>query len=187
MSTTEEQRSALHQTRQWVSTVVVGENFCPFARREVLNDRVRYQILTTDNLEQILANVLAECQWLDETPETETTLIVCLRGFDDFSDYLDLVYAGNQLLVDADYEGIYQLASFHPDYCFEGAPADDPANYTNRSPYPTLHLIREASIERVLQNIDDPDSIPERNVDHARKLGLETMKGMLQSCRDAKG
>ncbi|MCX7088408.1 MAG: DUF1415 family protein, partial [Methylococcales bacterium] len=84
--------------------------------------------------------------------------------------------------VQQDYEGTYQLASFHPEYRFANAPNDDPANYTNRSPYPMLHLIREASIEAVLSTYPDPESIPERNIQYTRQLGITTLRKLLADC-----
>ncbi|MDH5711889.1 MAG: DUF1415 domain-containing protein, partial [Gammaproteobacteria bacterium] len=113
---------------------------------------------------------------------TETTLLVFAEGFKDFGDYLDLVELAQDLLADQGYEGIYQIASFHPDYCFADAELDDAANYTNRSPYPMLHLIREASMEKALAHYPEPEKIPERNVEYARELGLEEMQRQLEAC-----
>ena len=96
--------------------------------------------------------------------------------------YLDLVDKGERLLVKENYEGIYQLASFHPLYLFAGSNENDAANYTNRSPYPMLHILREDSITKALENFDDPDSIPEKNIDFAKTKGLEYMKMLAASC-----
>jgi len=97
---------------------------------------------------------------------------------ENFDDYLDFLEISNQLLIDQGYEGVFQLASFHPDYCFADTSPDDPANYTNRSPWPMLHIIREASLEQVLQNYPNPEDIPQRNIDYCRQLGLEVMQKM---------
>ena len=105
----------------------------------------------------------------------------------DFDDFLDLLGIAEDLLAEQGYEGVYQLASFHPDYCFADQNENDPANYTNRSPYPTLHLLREASLERVLGEDADPDLIPQRNIDFARRQGLDRMRALLAACRPAPG
>jgi hypothetical protein len=95
---------------------------------------------------------------------------------------LDLVAIAEDVLIDQDYEGVYQLASFHPDYCFADSKPDDAANYTNRSPYPMLHIIREASIEKALTKYPNPEQIPERNMQLTRKLGLEKLQTLLATC-----
>lgn len=169
------------QIREWVSAVVIGDNFCPFARKEMVNNSIRY-VVCRQALEDALMTLISECKVLDDAPSTETTLIIYPQGFDDFQMFLELASLANNLMAEQGYEGRYQLASFHPDYCFAGSSNDDPANYTNRSPHPTLHLIREESIERALQGIDNPDKIPERNIQFARKKGLEAMQAKLKAC-----
>ncbi|MCP5162234.1 MAG: DUF1415 domain-containing protein [Hahellaceae bacterium] len=181
------------QTREWVLSVVIGDNFCPFARKEMENDTIRYCVIRDTGhegtgawdenaFEYAMMALLAECRLLDEDAGVETTLLIIPEGVDDFDHYLGLLSLANELLAAQGYEGRYQLASFHPDYCFAGASKDDPANYTNRSPYPTLHLIREASIERVLQGVEKPERIPERNIRYAREAGLAAMQARLQAC-----
>jgi len=171
----------ISQTREWVSTVVIGDNFCPFARKEMVNNTIRY-VVCSHSLDDTLMALMSECKNLDDTPATETTLLIYPKGFDDFQTFLELVTLADNLMAGQDYEGTYQLASFHPDYCFAGSSEDDPANYTNRSPYPTLHLIREESIERVLQDVQNPEKIPERNVRYAREKGLSAMQARLSAC-----
>lgn len=178
----QDESRVIAQTSEWVSVVVVGENFCPFARREVVNNRVRYRVAVDDQVESILVMLLEELQHLEASSDTETTLLICPQGFDDFNEYLDLYDLAEAQLERAGFEGKYQVASFHPLYCFTGAEALDAANYTNRSPYPMLHLIREDSIERVLENIENPEDIPDRNIRHARTLGLEVMRQKLADC-----
>ena len=172
----------IQHTQNWMQTVIVGLNFCPFAKRELERDRVHFQVSNAQDLEECLHQLIKECQRLDAHPEIETSLLIFAKGFSKFNHYLDLVELANALLAEQGYEGIYQLASFHPDYCFEGESEMDAANYTNRSPYPMLHLIREASLEKVLDNYPDPDSIPARNIALARRQGLNEMKDMLEQC-----
>lgn len=176
----------IRQTRCWVESVIVGFNFCPFAKHEVNSNSIHYQVSHASGIEQALHAVMQECQRLDENADIETTLLIFANALSGFDDYLDTLEFANTLLVEQDYEGIYQLASFHPDYCFEGEAPLDAANYTNRSPYPMLHLIRENSLERALENYPDPESIPERNIEFARNKGLDEMKAALTKCQAIK-
>lgn len=162
----------LEHTQQWIETIVVGLNFCPFAKRELRKNAVRFVVNDTAELQETLQQLITECAFLDNNPETETTLIILASGFDDFMNYLDLIELAENLLADQDYEGVYQVASFHPDYCFADADSKDAANYTNRSPYPMLHLLRETSLDTAIDNFPDIDSIPETNMQKARSLGV---------------
>ena len=164
-------------THKWIEDVVVGCNFCPFAARELARDSVRFTVIEKGDIGTSLQAFLDECIYLDENPGTETSFLIIPEGFSDFLAYLDLVGLAEELLENEGFEGIYQVASFHPEYMFEGSPADDPANYTNRSPYPMLHLLREQSIEKALEHYKgDPEEIPGRNVDFAREKGIVYMK-----------
>jgi len=175
-------QNIIDQTQCWVETVIVGNNFCPFAKREIERDSIRYHVKHNIDLESALQAVIDECVHLDDNESIETTLLIFAEDFKDFDDYLELVELGENLIADQGYEGVYQFASFHPDYCFAGAEQDDAANYTNRSPYPMLHLIREDSVELVLKHYPEPEKIPERNIEYARELGLEEMKRQLDAC-----
>ena len=178
---------AIAQTRAWIDTVVVALNFCPFARRELDRASVRFQVLREDSLEQYLLALIDECLLLDRDPDIETSLLILPQDFDAFDTFLDLLEIANALLVEQGYRGVYQLASFHPDYRFADAPANDPANYTNRSPFPLLHLIRESSIERAVANYPQPALIPEHNMALARKKGSLEMQALLATCCQDKG
>lgn len=171
------------QTRNWISTVVIGCNFCPFAAREFQRNSIRYVVPASQDTEAILNTILEECNHLDENPGIETTLVIVPDALDDFREYLDVLFLAEDSMTGAGYEGVYQLASFHPDYRFEGAPTDDPANYTNRSPHPVFHLLREDSIEKALEYFKgNADEIPEKNIDFARTKGLAYMKMLLDNC-----
>lgn len=170
------------QTKKWITEVVIGCNFCPFAAREVKLDRVRYEVTDTNDLAIALELLINECRRLDENPNIETTLLIFSQGFASFDDYLGLVSLAEQTLKHHRYEGVYQVASFHPFYCFDGEAEDDAANYTNRSPHPMLHLLREESIEKALEKYPDPDSIPERNIEFTRKKGEAYMKALRNAC-----
>ncbi len=174
----------IQHTRNWVEQVIVKLNFCPFAKPVVESETIRYFLADAEDLEEALHQLIEQCQYLDEHSEIETELVIYPEGFNDFHDFLDLVELGNQLLAEQGYEGIYQLANFHPDYCFEGEDIFDPANYTNRSPHPMLHLIREASLEQALAHYPNPEEIPERNIKLAREMGLEAMQQALARCKE---
>ncbi len=174
------------QLRRWLETVIIGLDFCPFARREFERDSIRYHVIAQADMETALHGLIDECRFLDAHSETETSLLIFSRGFADFDNFLDLLGLADALLEKQGYAGIYQLASFHPDYCFEGVAGDDVSNYTNRAPWPVLHLIREASIERVLAHYPDPENIPHRNIEKAQQLGLTHMKALLAACLDGK-
>ena len=170
------------QTKKWLADVVIGCYFCPFAKKPFKGDSIHYEVTDSSDAESCLRDLLLECQRLDEHPEIETTLLIFPDGSPDFDDYLDLVAMAEDLLIAQDYDGVYQVAGFHPDYRFGDAPVDDPANYTNRSLYPMFHLIREESIDQALASDLDPDSIPEKNVAFARDKGLIYMKVLRDAC-----
>jgi hypothetical protein len=169
-----------------VEQVVVGLNLCPFAAAPMKGERIRYVHCPEPEDEGIYRALLLEMKRLIDLPESsaETCLFVVSEGLEDFSHYLALFHVAEAAIPQAGLEGILQLASFHPDYCFEGADEEDPANYTNRSPYPMFHLIREAPLARALEKYPDPEAVPERNIALLRELGLEEMRRRLASCRE---
>jgi len=172
----------IEQTQQWLADFVIAYNICPFAKREFVSNRIAYEVIQTTELEAQLHALIDACRVLDTEKNTETSLVIYPRGLDDFDDYLDFLEIANALLHKQGYEGIYQLASFHPDYCFAEVPAEDASHYTNRSPYPMLHIIREASLEKALENYPDPENIPLRNIDKTRELGVHKLQQLLAHC-----
>lgn len=178
--------AVISEMQAWVSGLIVKYNICPFARAEVERDGIRYVQASSNATDSLLAQLIAECQWLDEHPETATTLLIMPSGYGDFYEYLDVLDMANELLALEGYEGIYQLASFHPDYCFADSPASDPANYTNRAPYPVLHLLREADVSRVMRDATDADDIVARNIDFARRKGTDFFVQLLASFKESK-
>jgi hypothetical protein len=170
------------QTQRWLSTVVIGLNFCPFAKREFDSDRIHYAVIEAPDTEVQLRAIIQHCADLDAELARETSLLIFSASLEDFEDFLDLLDMANALLVDQGYEGVYQLASFHPDYCFAGLSADDPSHYTNRSPYPMVHILRESSVEAALAKYPNPDRIPTRNIRVAQELGSKAMQDLLAAC-----
>jgi hypothetical protein len=169
----------IEQTKAWINNVVIGCNFCPFAARELKRGSIHFEVIRSKDVEKLLMALSAEFDRLDNDASVETTFIILPEIFSDFNDYLDMIAQSEMFLEDQGYEGIYQIASFHPDYIFQGSGSADPANYTNRSLYPMIHLLRESSITEALSNFPNPETIPQRNIDFARQKGLAHMR-MLQ-------
>lgn len=178
----ENSTTIISQTQRWVQNVIVKYNICPFARKEVERGSIRYVLSDGIDKETLLQSLINECLFLDKHSEVETTLFIMPMDFENFYDFLEFVELANELLYQEEYEGIYQLANFHPDYCFAGEPQGDPSNYTNRSPYPTLHIIRETSMELAIQHHPDVDAIPTRNIEFANKKGNAFFADLLASC-----
>jgi hypothetical protein len=179
------EQAIIEPCRQWVTKVIVGMNFCPFAKPVVESGAVSYSVINERSLELCLQALSDELNRLYGDDSIETSLLIYPVGFEAFDDYLELAGIADELLIDEGFEGVFQLATFHPDYCFEGQVYDDPANYTNRSPYPILHILREASVEKALESVANPDKIPNRNIEFARAKGLDEMKTLLADCKQA--
>jgi hypothetical protein len=170
------------QTMKWVKDFIVALNVCPFASREVERESVRCMVLRSKKMDVALEELMLEVQWLDEHPETETTLLIFPTMFHDFHRYLDFVEAAENVMFDQGCEGVYQLATFHPNYCFSGTEPDDVSNYTNRSPYPMLHLLREASMDKAIEFYGDTSQIPNQNIEKMEVLGKSKLDDMFAVC-----
>ena len=173
------------ETRAWVERAVIGLNLCPFAKAPQAKGLVRYALSTATEPEALMADLVAELQRLAESPpdRLETTLLIhpqVLTDFEDFNDFLDLAEAA---VLALELEGVIQVASFHPDYRFADSEPDDPANATNRAPYPTLHLLREHSIERAAAAFPDAEAIFDTNIETMRRLGAEGWAVLQRACR----
>jgi uncharacterized protein len=171
----------LLQTKKWITNVVIGCKFCPFAAKEVLNETIQYKVIVDAGETTVLQTALGMMQDLDNNTGIETSfLILPGKNFTFFDQYLKLVELVNNLLAKKKYEGIYQVASFHPAYLFDGSTGDDPSNYTNRSPYPMLHFLREASISKVIDSYPGVNDIPARNIAFTKEKGLLYMQQLFQ-------
>jgi hypothetical protein len=168
--------------RCWVETVVVDLNLCPFAGRELQQERIRFVVTSSTTESQLLASLQTELEWLDTHPEVETTLLIHPRVLQDFDDYNQFLETADELLDAMGVDGKYQLASFHPHYQFAETAAADVENYTNRSPYPMLHLLREQSLERSIASYPDTEQIPLRNIALMKRLGVARLKQLLRAC-----
>ena len=174
-------------TRQWVEQLVVGLNLCPFARAELVNQRIRFEVTQATSEAELLAALQSELLLLAQQPAIETTLLIhpkVMINFDDYNQFLNQV---DDLLDAEGWQGGYQVASFHPDYQFGGTQPDDAENYTNRSPYPMLHLLREASLERAIESFGDTEQIPARNIELLEQMGSQRLAGLLAACFDSSG
>lgn len=160
-------------TRRWLERAVIGLNLCPFAKAVHAKDQVRYVLSEATTPEALLEQLGEELLLLRDTPaeQVDTTLIVHPGVLQDFLDYNDFLALADDLVAQLGLEGELQVASFHPQYQFAGSEPDDIANFTNRAPHPTLHLLREASVERAVAAYPDPDVIVDRNIDTLRNLG----------------
>ncbi|KTD31223.1 hypothetical protein Lmor_2720 [Legionella moravica] len=164
------------QTLNWVRTFIIEHNICPFAKRTVNKKGLRIHVSPAIKKAQALEELISEIRLLDEKPDIETTLIVYPESFKNFFNYLDFIDLAEQLIILQDYEGIYQVASFHPDYFFADTDPDDVTNYTNRSPYPMVHLLREDLLEKAISAYGDTSLIPEQNIAKMHQLGLKQLK-----------
>ncbi|SEA22559.1 hypothetical protein SAMN05660964_01164 [Thiothrix caldifontis] len=176
------------QTRCWLENVVLKHNLCPFAHKPFKGGQIRYVVTDSARPEFLLEDLQHELEQLRATPasEVETTLLIhpgTLEDFLDYNDFLDLVDA---LLEDSGFAGEFQVASFHPDYQFEGTRPNDAENYTNRSPWPMLHLIREDSLAQAVDSYPDVDAIPERNIETMNALGTAHHRQVLETCLQTK-
>lgn len=172
-----------HAVRRWIEAVVIGQGLCPFARPVL--ERTRIAVSAAVDLEGLIGDLAVELQRLLDTPPAllPTTVLATPRMLADFDDYLDALAVAEAVLADADLEGIVQIASFHPDYRFADAPDDDPAHYTNRSPVPLFHLLRQDDLQHAIDGHPDPDGIPARNQRRLRALGLDAVTCMLAACQ----
>ncbi len=166
----------------WVESVVVGLNLCPFAKRELVGDRIRVAVSNATRPEAILTDLEVEIERLLDDESVETTLLVLSDALQDFPDFNQFLALGDGLLEQMGLTGVFQIAHFHPAYQFAGTGPDDAENYTNRSPYPMLHLLRERSLDRVLRTTEHAEQIPVRNIELMNQLGADDMRARLAKC-----
>ena len=177
---------AEEHTRRWLKEFVVGLNLCPFARPVLDSEQLRIALCSEVDETALQGFFLNELNLVQSSLESEiaTSLLVftgALARFDDYLDFLDLAQA---LLLEAGLEGVIQLASFHPDYQFEGEPAGAASHFSNRSPWPTIHLIREDMLERVLLDFSDPEGIPGRNMARLEDIGVQELQRCWQALKN---
>lgn len=174
--------TSIKQTERWLKDWVIKLDLCPFAKYPFDQGRIRIIATQATDSDTLFRFVLEELDQLyhSDARDVETTLVVVDQSLSQFNQYLEFLDLLEHVIVETGLEGEIQVASFHPNYCFEGVAEDDPSNYTNRSPYPMFHLIREASLEQAVKHYPDPEKIPERNIALLREMGLEEIRQRLK-------
>lgn len=173
-------QDVVHKTRLWLDQMVVGLNLCPFSSSVIARDQVHYAICdaTTDaELKQFFVNELQRLLGANEK-DLATSLLMFPQGLENFDDYLDVLDWFQQLLEDAELTEHVQLASFHPRYQFEGVAAEDLSHFTNRAPYPTIHLLRQDQMAKVLAHVSNPEQIYLDNIKTLQKLGRQQVEAL---------
>jgi len=177
---------AIAETRGWVRRAVIGLNLCPFARAVDVKDQIRYVFSDATDAETLLATLVVELQRLADTdPEVvDTTMVIHPRVFADFEDFNDFLELADAAVEDLDLDGVLQVASFHPHFQFADTEPDDVTNATNRAPYPTLHLLREESVDRAVAAFPEAEAIFERNMATLENLGPQGWAALRKSWED---
>jgi len=171
----------IDEVEYWVNTIVVGLNLCPFAKHEINKGKVRYTVDSAATEEDSLVGLENELNFLIAQPDIETTLLILPNAFADFYDFNQFLEYVDALVEQMQLTGTIQIASFHPDYQFADTDADDIENYTNRSPYPILHLLREESLEKAISQYPDADKIPASNIALLREMGKSRLMALISS------
>jgi hypothetical protein len=148
----------------WIEKAVIGLELCPFAESTYSNNKVRYMVSETKTIEPLMLELYQYCQFLIDTPEIETGLLIIPYQLEDFLEFNQTLEQVDALIEVYEWRGIFQVASFHPKYQFKDTKIDDRENWTNRSPYPILQILRETSVERVLSSYPNPELIPDKNI-----------------------
>lgn len=166
---------AIDDIRNWLERAVIGLNLCPFAKSVHVKGQIHYAVSLATTPEALLQDLISELKDLvaHDAAARDTTLLIATGCLADFLDFNDFLADADQALVDLDLDGVLQIANFHPDYQFAGTRADDISNFTNRAPYPTLHLLREDSIDRAVATFPQAETIFEKNMETMEQLGVE--------------
>ncbi len=167
----------------WLSSVVIGLNLCPFAQREYKRNSIRFKTSEAKDEQEIVRDLVVELSLLNKRDDIETTMLILPNALNDFLHFNDFLGFAEDLLQEMKLEGVFQLASFHPDYQFAGTHPDDAENYTNRAPHPILHILREASLAEAIEQHPEPAQIPDDNIRLMQSLGSRHMQALLQACR----
>jgi hypothetical protein len=178
-----DEQAIINETRQWILSMVIGLNLCPFAARVYYANKIRYAVTHAQEEGALLGELASQLRSLASCPmsEVETALLICPRASDDFLEYNEFLTAAERLVFDLGLCGTIQLASFHPHYQFAGTDPQAVENYTNRSPYPMLHLLREDSVTAVASDLAEMRAIPRRNIANLRALGRKEILRMLKA------
>lgn len=172
----------IQAVQQWVKTIVIDLNLCPFAADVYMRNAVRFKCSEATSAETLLLHLHDELLFISQEDQIETTLLIHPYVLNDFDAYNQFLQYADDLLDEMKLSGQFQIASFHPDYQFADSEFNDVDNFTNRSPYPILHILDEQQLENAIATYPDTTNIPERNKKLMQKIGAEKMKGLLQAC-----
>lgn len=183
MSAPQQEIDFIAATQHWLEKAVIGLNLCPFAKAVHVKDQIRYVVSEATNVDTLADDLVRELEWLAEAnPEkTDTTLLILPNVLQDFLDFNDFLDVADGIVEELELDGILQVAPFHPQFQFEGTALDDITNYTNRSPFPILHLLREDSVTRAVEAFPDELEIAENNMQTLRKLGHAGWKALFET------
>lgn len=160
----------IESVETWLREVVIGHDFCPFAKPALKRQQIRFSVSNAVTEDALLVDLLAAMEHLHIEKDVETTVLIVPHLFADFSVFNQFLDVVDGLLIDSGFEGVFQVATFHPDYCFADADQNDISNYTNRAPYPILHILREASVADAVDHHPNVEEIPQRNIDYLNGL-----------------
>jgi uncharacterized protein len=174
--------AVIARTVSWLENAVISLNLCPFAKAVHARGQIRYVVSEATSRKKLKQDLEEQLLALAAVPpsEVDTTLLIHPHVLRDFFAYNDFLSDADALLVELELDGTLQIASFHPDYCFADAPVDDPGNFSNRSPYPMLHLLREDSVARAVEAFPDPSKIYERNLETLRGLPAAQLRALFE-------
>lgn len=176
-------QTMIEETGRWLKLLVIDHNLCPFAHKDYAQNRIYYAVMAEANDNAYYDSVVNEIERMIATAEISTTLLLwpAAQSFDNF---INLVGLAEHILTSHGWQHDFQLAHFHPNYCFSDSDINDAANYTNRSPYPMLHLLRSEDMEKVLSKYPKPENIPLRNIEHVRAMGTKQLVEILNDCKN---
>lgn len=175
--------SIISSVKNWLEQTVIGLQLCPFAKSVFDTDKIRYTVADTEDTEALMLKLHDEFKILDDTPDIETTLVIVHQQLDDFESFNQALDTVDQLLEQYGWSGVFQVASFHPQYQFADTHIDDRENWTNRSPYPIFHILRESSLDLVIEQFPSIDDLPQANIDKMNALSTKVFAQVLQTSR----
>ena len=175
--------SIINSVESWLNETVIGLNLCPFPKREYLQKRIRFTQSPARSEQELLQDLVVELALLNKEPEIETTLLIHPDVLGDFDSYNQFLGFAEQIIESMNMAGEFQIASFHPNYQFAGTEVDAAENYTNRSPYPLLHILRESSLEEAIRKHGNTEQIPDDNIELMNRLGANVMAKKLEECK----
>ena len=160
----------LSRVRYWVEEAVIGLNLCPFAKSVYQQNKIRYVVSESVVADELMHELYQQCQYLIETPEIETTLLIIPNQLQEFAGFNQILDQVDVLVEGCEWVGVFQIASFHPNYQFANTRPEDRENWSNRSPFPILHILRESTLESALSRYQNPEKIPEANIERLKAM-----------------